>query len=117
MSMHDFTRVNGTTQSIGVSFLDTDGSAYDMSNKFGLIRLSRSTQTGVEYTRLTSTAAQFTWGVQASGTGTWLWKSNETHTVGVYKAEAFIYDASSPIVRRKVGEATYTIVNPETGSW
>jgi len=120
MSMQNRVLVIGETYTIPVTFYDEDGTtAYDMTNYVGMLRLRAKGTNGAVYVeRLTSTAAQFTWTVQASGTGSWLFKSNESLTAGLYDASVWIYDTSSPIVRRQVGgTTTYEIKVPDTGSF
>ena len=116
MSMHDQEIPIGETWPIGVSFLDTDGSAYDMTGKTGKWRAKRVTATAVEI-EIDTDDSEFSWATRGSGTGTLTIPSNTTKTAGKYKAEAFIEDASDPVVRRKVGEAWWTFKTPETGSF
>jgi len=111
---------------LGVSYVfpaafTTDGVAKDMTGLVGRMVLLHENGT-TTITRLTSTAAQFTWTTQSSGTGTWLWKSNESLTTGKYTGQVFVEDASSPIERdltnddEDEGRFYYTIIDPETGS-
>jgi len=116
MSMHDQEIPVGETWAIGVSFLDTDGTAYDMTGKTGKWRLMRPTATATEI-ELDTDDSEFSWTTRASGTGTLTIPSNASYTPGKYKAEAWIEDASDPTVRRKVGESWWVFKTPETGSF
>jgi len=111
----------GVSYDFGETFTN-DGGTYDMTGKVGRLRLLHEDGT-TTITRLTSTAAQFTWTDQSAGTGTWHIESNEDLTTGKYVGQIYVEDASSPVERdlgnedEDNGRFYWTIIDPETGSF
>jgi len=98
-----------------------DGVAKNMTGLSGFFRmLSADGVTLVE--RDTDDATEFTWDVQASGSGQWDWTIAQTEalTVGVYMGEIFESDTGPVTERSKANEDercfVITVVDPETGS-
>jgi hypothetical protein len=108
-----------TTVSVPMQFLDENGYGIDHSvnSRVTTLRLTPVGSTTPSYTRLTTTSAQFTWTAQTTGEGTWLFKSDESLTAGDYKASIVYTDpADTPDTVILLGEATWTLRNPETGA-
>ena len=108
-----------TTVHIPVTFEDENGVGIDHSvgSRVTRLRLTPDGSTTVSYTLDTDSSAEFLWDSQADGTGWWLFESDATYTAGTYKASVVYLDPSqAPDGVHLLGEAIYTLRNPNTGA-
>ena len=117
--MLDRTIVIGTTTHIPVTFKDENGHGIDHSvgSRVSKLRLTLHGSTTPSYTLETTDSGEFTWTTESAGIGTWLFESDDVFVAGTYHASVVYTDpAQTPDDVHLLGEATYTIRNPETGA-
>jgi spore coat protein U-like protein len=115
------TIILATTTHVPATFLDEDGNAIDMSvnSRVARLRLSARGTASVSYTLDTTDSGEFTWddGTGVSGTGKWLFQSDDIFTAGEYDATVVYTDpAQSPDDVHLLGTAVYTFATPKTGA-
>ncbi len=113
------TIIIGTTTHIPMTFQDSAGYGIDHTtgSRVTRLRLTLVGATVPAYTLLTTNSAVFTWTSQADGIGTWLFESDATYAAGEYVASVVYTDpAQTPDDVFVLGEARYTIRNPNTGA-
>jgi hypothetical protein len=111
--------VIGATTHIPVTFIGDDGYGIDFTvgSRVARLRLTVRGATAPTYTLDTTDSGEFSWTSQADGEGEWLFESDDVFAAGDYVASVVYTDpAQTPDDVFLLGEATYTIRNPNTGA-